>query len=142
MSTVSLAEEEEAFPEEDVTSLVVPRGRYTPGWFYAIQLDPLGNPSKIKLGFSKNVPKRLKTYRTVYPYAKVIDYWDCRSITVEKDVLLLLEHGPGAWGRVAKTEIFEVFGSESHDINRFLDAVALTVDGVENQREGYVREDM
>jgi len=48
------------------------------GCFYVIQLVPEFEPNRIKLGFSTNIDKRLASYRTIAPTARLVKTWPCR----------------------------------------------------------------
>lgn len=48
------------------------------GWFYAIQLVPELDPSRVKLGFASDVDQRLKAHQTAAPTARVIKAWSCK----------------------------------------------------------------
>jgi hypothetical protein len=52
--------------------------RYS-GIFYLIQLNPKSIPNRIKLGFSNNITRRLQSYHTANPEARLLKQFPCRK---------------------------------------------------------------
>lgn len=50
------------------------------GGFYLIQLEPDHDPGRFKLGFSSNLPERLRKHKTSAPFAKVLKLWPCHAL--------------------------------------------------------------
>lgn len=48
------------------------------GVFYIVRPLPDGVPSRIKVGYSLSIEKRIATYRTICPEAEVWKTWECR----------------------------------------------------------------
>jgi len=48
------------------------------GWFYCIRLQPVAQPSFIKLGYSSSPVYRLRTHQTTCPNAIIVRQWPCR----------------------------------------------------------------
>ena len=71
-------------------AVAVATGR--PGRFYIIQLVPDIKPERVKLGYSDNIEKRLKTHRTTAPTAKLLKSYPCKR-TWEPVVIGLVTHG-------------------------------------------------
>ena len=49
------------------------------GFVYAILLWPDDMPTRIKVGYSVDPRRRLKTFRTSAPQARFVGVWACRS---------------------------------------------------------------
>jgi hypothetical protein len=52
----------------------------SPGSFYLVQLEPECDPGRFKLGFATDVNQRLRSHKTVAPFAVVIRTWPCRAL--------------------------------------------------------------
>lgn len=50
------------------------------GVFYAIQLLPELEPSRIKLGFTTGLDARLQSHRTTCPDTKLLKSWPCKKV--------------------------------------------------------------
>ncbi len=79
------------------------------GHFYAVQLLPELVPDRIKLGFSTNVPDRLRQYRMANPEARILNVWPC----LKQHEWLILQQAE-AWGtRVGAREVYNVTDLQS-----------------------------
>ena len=48
------------------------------GVFYLVQLEPDHDPNRFKLGFTANMPERLRALCLSAPFAKVMKTWPCK----------------------------------------------------------------
>src|SRR5579862_8350305 len=49
------------------------------GVFYLIQLEPVGDPGRFKVGFATDLKERLRKHRCSAPLAKTVKSWPCRE---------------------------------------------------------------
>ena len=54
--------------------------QFEQGVFYLIQLEPDHDPGRFKLGFTSNMPERLRAHRCSAPFATVLDSWPCHVL--------------------------------------------------------------
>ncbi len=50
------------------------------GVFYLIQLEPMHDPGRIKLGFATNIKERLRSHKTAAPFSKAVKTWPCKLL--------------------------------------------------------------
>lgn len=50
------------------------------GVFYLIQLEPKLDPGRFKVGFATDVKDRMRKYKTVAPFCKVLKTWPCKLL--------------------------------------------------------------
>ena len=50
------------------------------GVFYLIQLEPEHDPGRFKLGFTSNMPERLRSHRCSAPFSEVLETWPCHTL--------------------------------------------------------------
>jgi len=50
------------------------------GYFYIIQLEPVLEPNRVKLGYTLNVQDRLRKHQCSAPNAKLLQTWECRAL--------------------------------------------------------------
>jgi hypothetical protein len=50
------------------------------GVFYFLQLEPIHDPGRIKLGFTTDLDGRLRKHRCSAPFAQCLKTWPCRRI--------------------------------------------------------------
>lgn len=60
-----------ALPDSFIPSVPISHA-FGGDWLYAVQPDPINAPHLVKVGRSRNVPTRLRQYRTANPYASVV----------------------------------------------------------------------
>lgn len=71
------------------------------GVFYFLQLEPIHDPGRIKLGFTTDLDGRLRKHRCSAPFAKCLKTWPCRRIW-ERTVMDAVTTGM----EVLHTEVF------------------------------------
>jgi len=76
------------------------------GWFYIVQLLPQTAPHRVKLGWTTKPARRLQTFRTVCPNARLLRRWPCRSYD-EFHVMSLLTEGFGHKSVGRSPEVFD-----------------------------------
>lgn len=72
------------------------------GFFYLIQLIPKHNPNRVKLGFARNVKRRLGEHQTTCPEATLVSTWPCHKDD-ERKAISHISKGC----RALTTEVFE-----------------------------------
>jgi len=73
------------------------------GAFYIIQLEPTLDPNRVKMGYSKQLDKRLKAHRCAAPLARIVSSWPAKR-TWEKTAMDSLSRG----AERLHTEVFRV----------------------------------
>jgi hypothetical protein len=73
-------------------SSVATSARLDQGLFYLIQLEPDHDPGRFKLGFTSNMPERLRSHRCSAPFAKVLKTWPCHVLW-ERTAIDSVTHG-------------------------------------------------
>lgn len=71
------------------------------GVFYFLQLEPVHDPGRIKLGFTTDLDGRLRKHRCSAPFAQCLKTWPCRRIW-ERTVIDAVTTGM----EVLHTEVF------------------------------------
>lgn len=88
------------------------------GAFYLIQLEPVLEPGRFKLGFASNLEERLRAHKVAAPLCRVVKTWPCRLLW-EKTAIESVARG---CERV-HTEVFRAPGPDGLDaITRRADA--------------------
>ena len=77
------------------------------GEIYLVQLMPDSLPTRVKVGFSTNITKRMKNFTTICPNARLVASWDADQ-EKEQAVLTVLSKTYGHIGG----EVFEVSNIE------------------------------
>ena len=93
------------------------------GVVYAVEIDPEKHPSRIKVGWSTNLPQRLATYSTIAPDLRLIGFWPAERQCLERAALLVAKQSAAQVG----PELFDDCGTLISE----LDALFKTV-GVRN----------
>ena len=62
------------------------------GWFYLIQLEPVMDPGRIKLGFAIDVQQRLRKHKTSAPFCILVRRWPCKQLW-EKTAIDCISNG-------------------------------------------------
>ncbi len=70
-----LATRDEAEPVPDGAEIASQQGV-----FYLLQLEPICDPGRFKVGFATNLPERLRHIRCCSPFATVVRSWPCRAL--------------------------------------------------------------
>jgi hypothetical protein len=50
------------------------------GFLYIIQLEPMLDPGRYKIGYASSVQDRLRSHRTSAPFSVVIEQWPCKLL--------------------------------------------------------------
>jgi hypothetical protein len=50
------------------------------GVFYLLELEPLHDPGRFKVGFASSLSERLQKHRCSAPLLKVVKYWPCKRL--------------------------------------------------------------
>jgi hypothetical protein len=77
------------------------------GWFYVIQLLPKAAPNRVKMGWTKDVPRRMQTYKVICPLARLLRKWPCH-LDDERLVISLLTDGYGCSRIGYSAEVFDI----------------------------------
>jgi hypothetical protein len=51
-----------------------------PGSFYIVQLEPMLDVGRIKVGFATDLDERMRSHRTAAPFVKLVGKWPCKLL--------------------------------------------------------------
>lgn len=77
------------------------------GFFYAVLLAPELSRTRVKFGYSDNVPRRLASYRTSNPTAVLVGAWPCLSGAESNALAVVSRQGRAVGGEVYECDDFD-----------------------------------
>jgi hypothetical protein len=92
-----------AWPES-APALDVERVPGMEGWLYAVALCPELSLGRVKIGYTKNLDQRLRTYRTPNPTSMLVGCWPANPVD-EQNALIGAAKAGGV--RLAGSEVFD-----------------------------------